>query len=207
MPGERWSLSGEFMESCNCDYLCPCIFTNSQGAVTHDHCTSLQIYRVDRGRYGDVPLDGLHFALLIRSGKVMADGNWVFAAVVDAGADEAQREALVAIVSGRAGRPPAINHDAQVSQLRGVEFKPFAFRIDGLSRSTDIPGVLSFAIDGVPSKVAPGSALYIDNTEHPANARVALAQSRETHVHAFGLDVDLVGAGNNGHYAAFNWAA
>jgi len=207
MAAKSWSLGGEFMESCNCDYLCPCIYTNSQGEVTHDHCTSLQVYRVDKGHYGDVSLDGLNFALIIRSGKVMGDGNWIFAAVVDARADERQRAALSEIVSGKAGGPPAIIHDTLVSDFRGVDYKPISIRVDGLNRATDIQDVLSFAIDGVPSSVVPESALYIDNTEHPANSRVALARSTETHIHAFGLDVDLVGEGNNGHFAAFSWSA
>jgi hypothetical protein len=207
MREQRWNLSGEFMESCNCDYLCPCIYTNSKGAVTHDHCTSIQVYRIDRGRYGDTRLDGLKFALIIRSGKVMGDGNWIFAGIVDAQANEAQRQALTAIVSGEAGGPPAMIHDILVSDFRGIEFKPIEFRIDGLSRSTTIPDALSFAIDGFPSTITPDSPLYIDNTEHPANPRVALARARETHIHAFGLDVDLVGRGNNGHFAPFSWAA
>ena len=49
MAGTPWSIRGEYMESCNCDYLCPCIYTNPQGAATHEHCYSLQIYRIDEG--------------------------------------------------------------------------------------------------------------------------------------------------------------
>ena len=30
MSGTDWQISGEYMESCNCDYLCPCIYTNPQ---------------------------------------------------------------------------------------------------------------------------------------------------------------------------------
>ena len=30
MSKQAWKLSGEFMESCNCDYLCPCIYTNAR---------------------------------------------------------------------------------------------------------------------------------------------------------------------------------
>jgi hypothetical protein len=79
MPDTRWKISGQYMESCNCDYLCPCIFTNPQAPATYDHCTSLQVYRIERGTYGDLKLDGLAFALIIRSGKVMSQGNWIFA--------------------------------------------------------------------------------------------------------------------------------
>jgi hypothetical protein len=30
MAEKAWELSGQYMESCNCDYLCPCIYTNPQ---------------------------------------------------------------------------------------------------------------------------------------------------------------------------------
>jgi hypothetical protein len=103
MAQKTWELSGEYMESCNCDYLCPCIFTNPQAPATHEHCTALMVYRIDRGRHEGVVLDGLKFALVIRSGRVMADGGWVFGAVVDEAANESQRQALAAIVEiGRA---------------------------------------------------------------------------------------------------------
>ncbi len=207
MAQPSWQLSGEFMESCNCDYLCPCIYTNSKGAVTQDRCTSVHVYRIDQGRSGDTPLDGLGFALVFNTGKVMADGNWIFACIVDERANEAQRKALAAIASGEAGGPPADIRDTFVSDFRGVAFRPIAFRIDGLTRSTDIADALSFTIDGVPATAAPDTPLYMDNTEHPANPRVALATARETHVHVFGLDLDMVGAGNNGHFAPFSWAA
>lgn len=48
MADIKWKIGGQYMESCNCDYLCPCIFTNPQAPVTYDQCTSLQVYRIDR---------------------------------------------------------------------------------------------------------------------------------------------------------------
>src|ERR1700681_3431272 len=93
----KWTLRGAYMESCNCDYLCPCIYTNPQGPATFDHCTAVMVFRIDEGNFGPTKLNGLKFALVIRSGKVMADGNWIFAGVVDDGANEAQRTALAAI--------------------------------------------------------------------------------------------------------------
>ena len=98
MAEKIWEISGEYMESCNCDYLCPCIFTNPQAAATHDHCVALMVYRIDRGRHGDVVLDGLKFALVIRSGRVMSDG---------AGIDDA------------AEHPAAVRHDAPGADDQG----------------------------------------------------------------------------------------
>src|SRR5437660_12304937 len=105
MAQQTWTMRGEYMESRNCDYLCPCIYTNPQGPATHDHCIAAMVFRIDEGSSGDTKLDGLKFALVIRSGRVMADGNWVFAVVGDETADDAQRRALAAIVGGEAGGP------------------------------------------------------------------------------------------------------
>ena len=175
--------------------------------MTYDHCTAALVFRIDRGSCGETSLDGLKFALLIRSGKVMADGNWVFAAVVDKTADEAQRRMLAAIVSGEAGGPPAVIRDNLVSDFRGVGFKPIEVTLDGLARSVAIPGVLSFEIEGVASRNRSGEPFYIDNTAHPAGRRLALARAKQMHMDGFGLDLHLVGKGNNGHFAPFAWAA
>src|SRR5258708_12104162 len=139
MAQQTWTMRGEYMESCNCDYLCPCIYTNPQGPVTYDHCTAALAFRIDAGSYGDTKLDGLSFALVIRSGKVMADGNWVFAGVVDERADHAQRQALAAIVGGQAGGPPAFIRENLVSDFPGAEFKPLKFSLHRLGRSTLLP--------------------------------------------------------------------
>lgn len=194
------------MESCNCDYLCPCIFTNPQAPATHDHCTALMIYRIDAGRYGTVGLGGLCFALVIRSGPVMADGGWVFACVIDAGADTAQRAALESILAGRAGGRPAMIHDTVVGEFRGFEHRTIRFAIDGNARRGEIEGVLSIAVDAVISRNGSGEPIYIDNVAHPAGRRLALARSTTTRLHAFGLELDMRDAGNNGHFAPFEWS-
>ena len=207
MAEPRWSVRGEYMESCNCDYLCPCVYTNPQGEVTYDHCTAVMAYRIDDGRFEGTPLDGLKFAFVLRAGKVMADGNWIFAVVVDETADAAQRTALSALASGEAGGPPGLIRSNLVSDFRGVLFKPIEFHAAGLTRRAAVPEVFSFEIEGVASRNRGAEPYYIDNTAHPANRRLALARSKETHVHGFGLDLDLAARGNNGHYAPFAWSA
>ncbi len=207
MPEPSWALRGEYMESCNCDYLCPCIYTNPQGPVTYDHCTAVLAFRIDEGRSGATRLDGLKFALVVRSGKVMADGNWVFGAIVDKAADPAQRQALAAIAGGDAGGPPGVIRKNLVSDFRGIEYRPIEFTMTGLTRRLTIPDIVSFEIAGVQSRNGGGDPYFIDNVGHPAGRRLALARAKETHVHCFGLDMDLAGRGNNGHFAPFAWSA
>ena len=207
MAEQKWTMRGEYMESCNCDYLCPCIYTNPQAPVTYDHCTAALVFRIDEGSCGSTQLDGLKFALVIRSGKVMADGGWVFAGVVDEAADPAQRQALAAIVGGDAGGPPGFIRQNLVGDFRGVEFKPIDVAIEGFKRRAAIPDIATFEIEGVLSRNRSGEPLYLDNTGHPASRRLALARSSETRVHGFGLGLDLTGRGNNGHFAPFAWSA
>lgn len=201
-----WKISGQYMESCNCDYLCPCIYTNPQGSVTHDNCYAMMVYNIEAGHSGDTDLSGQTFAFVIRSGKVMADGDWIFAGVIDEKASEAQRGALTPIVSGEAGGVPGMIRENLVGDFRGIEFKPITFSIDGLTRTAEIPGVFEFHIDGVPSRNNSGDPYYLDNTSHPANTRLALARSKSLHVEGFGLSLDMQDKGNNGHYAPFSWA-
>jgi hypothetical protein len=204
---EQWALRGQYMESCNCDYLCPCIYTNPQGPATHDHCYAAMAFRIDEGHSGATTLGGCKFAFVLRSQKVMADGNWIFAGVVDEAADAAQRQALSAIVAGEAGGPPGFIRQNLVGDFRGIAFEPIELSIDGVERIARIPGVLDFAIEGVLSRNKSGEPFYIDNTGHPANRRLALARAKHFRVAGFGLSLDLAGRGNNGHFAPFAWSA
>ena len=122
-------------------------------------------------------------------------------------ADPAQRQALAAIVGGEAGGPPGFIRQNLVGDFRGIEFKPIDFTIDGYTRSTTIPDIATFEIEGVLSRNRGGEPYYIDNTGHPASRRLALARSKTTRVEGFGLDLDLAGQGNNGHFAPFAWTA
>jgi hypothetical protein len=207
MPEQQWTMRGEYSESCNCDYLCPCIYTNPQGPATLDHCIAVMAFRIDEGSCGPTPLAGCKFALVIRSGRIMADGDWLFAGVVDDGADPAQRQALAAIVAGDAGGPPGFIRQHLVGDFRGITYRPIDFTIDAHARRVAIPEIASFAIDGVISRNRSGEPLYLDNTGHPANRRLALARASEFRVAGFGLALALAGNGNNGHFAPFAWSA
>jgi hypothetical protein len=65
--------------------------------------------------------------------------------------------------------------------------------------------MLEQSCEGVASVSDPTQPLYIDNTMHPANSRLALAKATGSHLHAFGLDWDDTSGNNNGHFAPFNW--
>ena len=53
-----WKVSGQLEEACSCDAACPCWFDSKPTKMT---CGGGQVIFIEKGSYGDVPLDGLAF--------------------------------------------------------------------------------------------------------------------------------------------------
>jgi len=161
-------------------------------------------FHIDRGNYGDVDLNGLNFAVIAYTPGPMGDGNWSVGVITDDRANSDQQQALIAMASGQGGGPMAALGPL-VGTFLGAESKPIQFQMSGMTGSVSIPGVLEQAVEGMPSPSKQGDAIYLDNTLHPVNPRIALAKSTDSHVHVFGLDWDDTSGNNNGHFAPFNW--
>ena len=200
----KWQVSGEYFETCNCDYLCPCIFTNLAGRPTYTFCDFAMVYHVDKGHFGDTKLDDLTYIVIGHTPDIMGMGNLEVGLIIDERANAQQREALAAIGSGQAGGPMA-GLGPLVTKMLGLEYKPIHFAKSGLSRSVSVPGLLDEAVEGTPSPSKAGEPLYIDNSVHPANAKLALGHATRSHLHAFGMNWDQSDGKNNGHFAPFNW--
>jgi hypothetical protein len=100
MAQTPWRMAGEELDSCNCAWGCPCQFNASP---THRRCEALVGFAVRQGHYGDVRLDGVRFAKILQWPGPLHEGNGTQQIVVDSRASAAQRDALLAIDSGRQG--------------------------------------------------------------------------------------------------------
>src|SRR5216683_2804590 len=118
MANPAWNASGDYFETCTCDYLCPCLSSNLTAPPTKGECVFAFAFRVDRGRFADVSLDGLCFALVGVAPGEMGEGNWKVGLIVDERVDAAQEQALAAIASGQAGGPMAALRPLRASQAR-----------------------------------------------------------------------------------------
>jgi hypothetical protein len=199
-----WQMAGDYFETCNCDYVCPCVPSNLAGRPTQGYCNFAMVFNIEKGNSDSVKLDGLTFAVIGHAPEVMGKGNWSVGLIVDERASDEQKQAIATIASGQAGGPPAILTGV-VGKLLGVESRPIQYKKDGLRRSVSIPQMLEQSCEGVASVADPNQPLHIDNTMHPANSRLALAKSTGSHLHAFGLDWDDDSGNNNGHFAPFDW--
>jgi hypothetical protein len=89
--------------------------------------------QIDRGRHGDVELDGLKIAGIFRYPGAIHMGNGEAVPIVDQRADEAQRNALLRIMSGQDTRPGATMFQVFFSMLSKVHDPVFAdidFEVD-----------------------------------------------------------------------------
>lgn len=171
-----WRASGQYMETCNCDFLCPCPLTGL-AETTHGHCIFAMGFHVGEGHFDGTSLDGINFVLIGRTPGAMADGNWDVGLIVDERASQVQQQALAQIVGGQAGGPWA-NLSPLIGNFLGVEAKPVRFEGQGSSWSVNIPDRLDQAVQGVSG--LGGENLYLDNTGHPANSRLGLAHAQRS---------------------------
>jgi hypothetical protein len=162
------------------------------------------VFHIERGRYGNVALDGLNFVIITSSPGIVGDGYLSAGVIVDERATPEQREALTMIASGQGGGPIGALGPL-ITNFLGVEVRPIHFQKDGMRASVSIPGMLDQGINGVPSALNPEEPLHLDNTLHPANSRLGLAKATHSHLHAFALNWDDEGGSNNGFFAPFEW--
>jgi len=161
------------------------------------------VHRIDDGKYGDVNLNGVLFAVIGRTPEAMDKGNWSVGVVTDERAKPEQKDAVVAIASGQAGGPMSALAPL-IGKFLGVESKPIKFQMSGMSRSATVGDLVDQAIEGVPGGNS-SEPMYLDNTGHPVNSKLALAKATRSHVRAFGLSWDDESGRNNGHFATFEW--
>jgi hypothetical protein len=205
MTTPAWQISGQYFETCSCDFVCPCIPAQLAVKPTKGSCTFAMAFQIERGKHGSVSLDGLAFILLGLTPEEMGKGNWSVGVIVDERANADQRDAISAITSGQHGGPMAAL-GALVGTFLGVESAPIRFGRAGAGWTVTAGKLVDMAANpamGInPNATEP---LFLENTGHPAADRYALAHATRSHVSALGLSWSDASGKNNGQFAPFSW--
>ena len=100
-----WNLSGELIETCSCNMLCPCWFGQADlMLMDQGWCATSLLLRVREGSFQGTNLDGqnaivgLHFP-----GPTLFDANGTGRVYVDESASDDQRAAIETILQGQSG--------------------------------------------------------------------------------------------------------
>ena len=155
MAFTEWELEGVEAVNCNCLCGCPCQFNQ---LPTHGNCCAYTFVHVERGRFANVPLDGLSFGFLVAWPGPIHQGNGTFQVVVDERADERQRAALETIAQGRETDPGSLVlhvFSTTVTNLLPTLYAPIDFECDVAARTArlHIPDVVDGTISPIRNPV------------------------------------------------------
>ena len=138
----EWTIKGDYLEACNCDIACQCIWMETPDDGL---CTVSLAWHIQEGSYGEVDLDGLNAAWLVncRDGNPFdPDVTWPLVVLLDEEADDDQRAALEDVFLGRAGGIFGVAADTHVERVE-VATAPFSFRRDDREFSVEIGDVVA----------------------------------------------------------------
>ncbi len=196
---EKWSLSGTYFETCNCDAACPCIMLSDP---TEEDCTVLVGWHIDQGEFEGVHLDGLNVALAVYSPGNMVKVPWQAAIYFDDRASQAQTKALGQIFSGQAGGHPALLAQ-RIGEMLGASSVPIEFRAEGRRRSLRVGNVAEAEIEAIDGQG--GAEVTVAGNPLAIVPGVPAVVSRSKRVryrdHSFQWEI----SGKNGFYSPFSY--
>jgi hypothetical protein len=153
--------------------------------------------------FGDVVLDGLNVALLVDATGNMVENKWKAAAYIDETASEAQKNALLAIFSGKAGGHPAVLASF-IGELLGTKSVTMQYQGTGKNRSLKIPGIVDAELEALEGQ--DGNPITIAN--HPVciapGEPATVARSTHFRLSDYGYDWKL--SGRNGYLSNFSYS-
>jgi hypothetical protein len=147
----EWMMQGVEFANCNCHVGCPCQFN---ALPDKGHCRAHTFVRIDKGRFGDVPLDGLSWGFMAFWPGPIHLGNGTFMSVIDERADPKQRAAIEAVSHGKETDPfSLVLHvfSAMVTKVLPTQYKPIELTIDPgkATARLRVPGLIESSAEAI----------------------------------------------------------
>jgi hypothetical protein len=96
----EWTFKADYIETCNCDYGCPC---NFNGFPSNGFCSALVGYHIRQGNYGSVKLDNLDVVDVYSWPKAIHEGNGTHQIfITNKTREQEQKDAIIKIFTGKA---------------------------------------------------------------------------------------------------------
>ena len=141
-----WHMKADYVETCNCDFGCPCNFI---GFPTYGYCRALVLYHIKEGNYGDsIKLDGLDVIYAVSWPKAIHEGNGTLQLFITKNANEEQRQAIVNIFTGKAkGDGPFAIFGGTLKYTLDPQYVEINSKIDGRKSSFSVPGIIDVQVE------------------------------------------------------------
>lgn len=201
----NWQIKGRYMESCNCEFICPCLTSNLSAKPSEEECKAAIALRIDEGSKDGLDLSGLSFIVVLHAPGPMDQGNIKVGLIVDEAASDDQTTAISEIATGAAGGPMEALGPL-VGEVAGMEQRPIEFVEDGMTYTVKAGDMVEQTVEALPSVSREGQPVMMTNTCHPVSADLALAKASKSKFNAFGIDWFDSSGTRNGHFSSFEWA-
>jgi hypothetical protein len=201
----EWTMTGTELANCNCVCGCPCQFSQ---LPTHGSCEAYCFVQIDKGKYGDVALDGLRWGIVATWPGPIHKGNGTLQAVVDERGDARQRAALEAIAHGKDTEPGKIVwavYAAMTTKFLPTLARPIDLTIDVDKRAATVrvPGIVDGRIEPIRNPVTGAESrarINLPNGFEFTEAEVASGTGRTTG------DIKLDFTNTHAHLARYHWS-
>lgn len=147
----QWSMKCQSAGGCSCWAFCPCETVG--WPAPNSFCEYVMGMNIVEGHFGDVPLGGLKFAFVGRFPGAMHEGNGTCQYYIDVKANEAQRNALIQILLGRAGCRFFEIWATVTTTFYEPQFVPIDFEFDKGSRRSLVASEGLFATVSEPLRI------------------------------------------------------
>ncbi len=174
-----WEFKGRELVNCTCTYGCNCQFN---GLPDKGHCYAVAGIQIDEGHHGETRLDGLAVAAIFKWPGAIHEGNGEALAFVDARADDAQRGALLRIMTGQDTDPFATMfavYASTVTTMHEPVFIDIAFKVD---------------VDGRRGRLSIKD--YVEMTGEPIRNKVSGEEARAQIVLPAGFEYEVADIGS-----------
>ena len=100
-----WNITGELIETCSCNMLCPCWFGQADlMLMDQGYCATSLLLRITEGQADGIDLSGQNAVVALHfPGPTLFDANGIGRVYIDSSASDAQAAALEAILQGASG--------------------------------------------------------------------------------------------------------
>ena len=174
-----WEFKGRELVNCSCEYGCNCQFN---ALPDKGHCHAVAGIQIDEGHHGDTRLDGLAVAALFKWPGPIHEGHGEALAFVDSRADDAQRGALLRIMTGQDTDPFATMFAVFASTIETMH-EPVFTEID-------------FEVDVDARRGRMSIADYAEMTGEPLRNKVTGAEERAQIVLPAGFEYEVADVGS-----------
>jgi hypothetical protein len=196
-----WRIQGIDVTHCNCAWGCPCQFMS---LPTEGKCHAAVGFRIDHGHFGNIPLDGLAFGGIFAWPKAIHEGNGESQPIVDVRANEAQRDAILKIMSGEETEPGATIFNvfaATFSKVYTPMFKPIVVDADLTARTGrfEVEDVVEARMEPIRNPIT--GAVMFARVTLPGGFEWDEAELASSQVRTLASPIALQWQGRHGHIA------